>query len=444
MSFNYLNKLADFVTLIRGTTYKGELVGKPGPALLGLGSIQPGGGFREADFKTYGGDCPRKLMLFPGDLFASLKGATKDGKMIGSVARVPKIVQSGRLTQDTVKLEFIGQDKSVQNYIYWILRTPQYREYCAGRAMGSAVVALSRGDFLSYPIPALTHYRAKLVELFEVVEERIRLLRDLNTILETVAQTLFKSWFIDFEPVHAKATGFKPQGMDVDTAALFPQSFDESEIGLVPRGWHVKSIGDAVECMGGGTPNTKDPKYWEPAEHAWTTPKDLSGQLSPVLLSTERKLSTLGLAKVSSGLLPSGTLLLSSRAPIGYLAIAQVPIAVNQGYIAIPPGGELPPLYMLFWCRQNMEGIKARANGSTFMEISKKAFRPIPALVPPMSVVAAFANIANPLFERLIENERQTQTLTELRDALLPRLISGQLRPADAEVNVENVRSEVI
>lgn len=444
MSFNYLNKLADFVTLIRGTTYKGELVGKPGPALLGLGSIQPGGGFREADFKTYGGDCPRKLMLFPGDLFASLKGATKDGKMIGSVARVPKIVQSGRLTQDTVKLEFIGQDKSVQNYIYWILRTPQYREYCAGRAMGSAVVALSRGDFLSYPIPALTHYRAKLVELFEVVEERIRLLRDLNTILETVAQTLFKSWFIDFEPVHAKATGFKPQGMDVDTAALFPQSFDESEIGLVPRGWHVKSIGDAVECMGGGTPNTKDPKYWEPAEHAWTTPKDLSGQLSPVLLSTERKLSSLGLAKVSSGLLPSGTLLLSSRAPIGYLAIAQVPIAVNQGYIAIPPGGELPPLYMLFWCRQNMEGIKARANGSTFMEISKKAFRPIPALVPPMSVVAAFANIANPLFERLIENERQTQTLTELRDALLPRLISGQLRPADAEVNVENVRSEVI
>ena len=310
--------------------------------------------------------------------------------------------------------------------------------------MGSAVVALSRGDFLSYPIPALTHYRAKLVELFEVIEERIRLLRDLNAILETVAQTLFKSWFIDFEPVHAKATGFKPQGMDVDTAALFPQSFDESEIGLVPRGWHVKSIGDAVECMGGGTPNTKDPNYWEPAEHAWTTPKDLSGQLSPVLLSTERKLSTLGLAKVSSGLLPSGTLLLSSRAPIGYLAIAQVPIAVNQGYIAIPPGGELPPLYMLFWCRQNMEGIKARANGSTFMEISKKAFRPIPALVPPMSVVAAFANIANPLFERLIENERQTQTLTELRDALLPRLISGQLRPADAEVNVENVRSEVI
>src|ERR1700722_1709638 len=102
--------VGDYVTLIRGITYKGNLVGKPGPALLGLGSIQPGGGFREDDYKTYGGECPPSLMLFPGDLFVSLKGATKDGEMIGSVARVPPSVPSGRLTQDTVKLEFRDSD----------------------------------------------------------------------------------------------------------------------------------------------------------------------------------------------------------------------------------------------------------------------------------------------------------------------------------------------
>lgn len=437
MSSNVLKQLADFVTLIRGTTYKGELVGKPGPALLGLGSIQPGGGFRDADFKTYGGDCPQKLMLAPGDLFASLKGATKDGKMIGSVARVPTFVPSGRLTQDTVKLEFLQQDKAIQRYIYWLLRTPQYREYCAGRAMGSAVVALSRGDFLSYPIPSLTHYRTKLVDLLEDIEERVRLLRDANTTLEGIAQTLFKSWFVDFDPVRAKVEGLEPEGIDAETAALFPESFEESELGLIPSGWIVKPVGDAVECIGGGTPNTKDPTYWEPAEHAWTTPKDLSGLQSPVLLSTERKLSTLGLAKVSSGLLPAGTLLLSSRAPIGYLAIAQMPVAVNQGYIAIPFGGELSPLYMLFWCRQNMEGIKARANGSTFMEISKKAFRPIPALVPSAKVLVAFGNVANTLFERLIENERQAKTLIQLRDNLLPCLISGQMRLPEVQAQIE-------
>ena len=146
------------------------------------------------------------------------------------------------------------------------------------------------------------------------------------------------------------------------------------------------------------------------------------------MLNTERKLSDAGLAKIGSGLLPIGTLLLSSRAPIGYLALAQVPLAINQGYIAMLPGGLLPPLYLLFWCRQNMENIKGRANGSTFMEISKKAFRPIPALVPSEDVMNAFLNVASELFERLVENERQAQNLATLRDTLLPRLISGQLQ----------------
>src|SRR5439155_25333659 len=115
--------------------------------------------FREGDYKTYGGECPPKLMLAPGDLFVSLKGATKDGKMIGSVARVPPSVSSGRLTQDTVKLEFRDSDQNVAKFLYWILRTPQCRDYCAGRAIGSAVVALSRNDFLSFPVPEMTPKR---------------------------------------------------------------------------------------------------------------------------------------------------------------------------------------------------------------------------------------------------------------------------------------------
>ena len=189
--------------------------------------------------------------------------------------------------------------------------------------------------------------------------------------------------------------------------------------------------------MGGATPDTKNPTFWEPAVHCWTTPKDLSGIAAPVLLDTERKLSAQGLAKIGSGLLPVGTLLLSSRAPIGYLALSQVPLAINQGYIAMPQGGLLPPLYLLFWCRENMETIKGRANGSTFMEISKKAFRPIPALVPPSDVLQRFSAVAGALFERLIENEKQAQTLATLRDTLLPRLISGQLRLPEAEAEME-------
>jgi type I restriction enzyme S subunit len=166
----------------------------------------------------------------------------------------------------------------------------------------------------------------------------------------------------------------------------------------------------------------------EQAEHHWTTPKDLSGIASPVLLGTERKLSSAGLKKIGSGLLPVGSLLMSSRAPIGYLAMTQIPMAINQGYIAIPPGGKLSPLFMLFWCQSNMDNIKGRANGSTFMEISKKAFRPIPALVPGQLVLVAFESLTAHLFARLVENEKQAQSLACLRDTLLPRLISGQLQ----------------
>jgi type I restriction enzyme S subunit len=202
---------------------------------------------------------------------------------------------------------------------------------------------------------------------------------------------------------------------------------------LLNLGWQGQPVGDAVECVGGATPDTKEPSYWSPEEHAWTTPKDLSGLSTPALLRTERRLSAKGLAKVGSGLLPAGTLLMSSRAPIGYLAITSIPVAVNQGYIAMPPGSPLPPLYMLFWCQKNMEVIKARANGSTFMEISKKAFRPIPALVPSQSVINAFVVVAGALFDRLVANEQQAQTLATLRDTLLPRLISGQLRLPEAE-----------
>tara|TARA_Y100000780_G_scaffold189237_1_gene176511 strand:- start:7535 stop:8728 length:1194 start_codon:yes stop_codon:yes gene_type:complete len=303
---------------------------------------------------------------------------------------------------------------------------------------GHGTGRLNTEAILSFPVwvPGLKEQEG-IADIGEALDGRITLLRKTNATLEAIAQALFKSWFVDFDPVRAKAEGRQPEAMDATTAALFPDSFEESELGLVPKGWTVKPVGDAVDCLGGGTPDTKEPSYWEPAEHCWTTPKDLSGLQSPVLLQTERRLSTLGLAKVSSGLLPAGTLLMSSRAPIGYLAIAQMPVAVNQGYIAIPPGGELSPVYMLFWCRQNMEGIKGRANGSTFMEISKKAFRPIPALVPPAEVLDAFESMAGPLFERLVENERQAQTLTQLRDTLLPRLISGQLRLPEIGADID-------
>ncbi|HDQ4554803.1 restriction endonuclease subunit S [Pseudomonas aeruginosa] len=316
------------------------------------------------------------------------------------------------------------------SFLYYLLKQLDLNNWRSGS--GQPLINQSTLNSIDVTVPA--PFSQRLIGSFiSSLDDRITLLRETNATLEAIAQALFKSWFVDFDPVRAKAEGRQPEGMDATTAALFPDSFEESELGLVPKGWSVMPIGEAVECVGGGTPDTKNEAYWQPEEFSWSSPKDLSGLQSPVLLLTERKLSAQGLAKVSSGLLPCGTLLMSSRAPIGYLAIAKTPLAVNQGYIAMLPGGRLPPLYLLFWCREKMEVIKGRANGSTFMEISKKAFRPIPALVPSAAVLEAFADIADPLFERLVKNERQAQTLTQLRDTLLPRLISGQLRLPEAQ-----------
>jgi type I restriction enzyme S subunit len=141
----------------------------------------------------------------------------------------------------------------------------------------------------------------------------------MNQTLESIARALFKSWFIDFDPVRAKMDGRQPTGMDVETAALFPDEFEDSVLGKIPKGWRVKSIGDVVKTVGGATPSTSEPTYWEEGAIHWSTPKDLAALSSPILLDTERRITEKGLQKISSGLLPKGTVLLSSRAPIGYL-----------------------------------------------------------------------------------------------------------------------------
>src|SRR5919202_1652993 len=147
--------LGDFISLQRGTTYKSALLGQPGAVLIGLASIEREGGFRNDKLETYGGECPQKTSLKPGDLYVSLKDITHDGHLLGAVARIPDFIECGRLTQDTVKLVF-EKDLFPRNYIYWLLRTPHYRNYCRSRQTGTTNLGLSREDFLSLPVPPMT------------------------------------------------------------------------------------------------------------------------------------------------------------------------------------------------------------------------------------------------------------------------------------------------
>jgi type I restriction enzyme S subunit len=367
-------------------------------------------------------------MLRSGDLYVALKGATKDGSMVGSIARLPASIPSGRLTQDTARLDFLDKNPQIANHLYWILRTPQYREYCNGRVTGSASASFSREDFLSYAVPPITNISKSLVDVFEAIEAKIELNRRMNATLEATASAIFKGWFVDFGPTRAKTEGSAPY-LAPELWALFPDRLDDKG---KPEGWEASIIGREVDVVGGSTPSTKQPSYWGD-EFSWATPKDLSALNTPVLLGTERHITKSGLSQISSGLLPPGTVLLSSRAPIGYLAITMVPTAVNQGFIAMICRHRLSNVFVWLWTQANIEAILRNANGSTFQEISKSNFRPIPVNVPSPPILEAFDAVTVPIFRHIVENERESHTLTQARDLLLPQLHSGELRVSDAD-----------
>ncbi len=275
--------------------------------------------------------------------------------------------------------------------------------------------------------PKLDEQKA-IADILSDLDDKIELNRRMNRTLEQMAAAIFKAWFVDFEPVRAKASGATSfPSMPQPTFDALPTTFADSELGPIPDGWEVMPIGDAVQIKGGGTPSTKTPDFWD-GPHHWVTPKDLSGLSDPILLDTSRCLTDAGLAKVSSGLLPRGTVLLSSRAPIGYLAITAIETAINQGFIAMLPGGSLPPSYLLNWASYYLDDIKGNANGTTFQEISKKNFRPLRAIVPSPEVTDDFQSIVGPLYDQVRLNMQESTTLAEARDALLPKLLSGEVR----------------
>ena len=239
-----------------------------------------------------------------------------------------------------------------------------------------------------------------------------------------MARAIFQDWFVDFGPVRAKLEGDDPY-LPPELWDLFPDDMVDSELGEIPEGWSIKEVGQLADIVGGSTPRTKVEEYWRGGTHCWVTPKDLSTLSTSVLLDTERKITDAGLKTISSGLLSPGTVLLSSRAPIGYLAINEVPTAVNQGFIALKPKEQMSNMYLLLWCKASADEIISHANGSTFLEISKSSFRSIPLSIPSNPLMSAYKAIAATLHNKVVETEKTSHTLSAQRETLLPKLISG-------------------
>lgn len=339
-------------------------------------------------------------------------------------------------------------------YVGYYLRSSLFRQNMLAFSTMSTRASLNNEMIsrleISYPGRKI---QKKIAHVLLSFDKKIAISKAINQTLEQMSQTLFKSWFVDFDPVIDNAldagnpipealqsraelrqkvrnsADFKPLPSDI--RALFPAEFEETELGWVPKGWKISTAGDELVVKGGSTPSTSNADFWENGTIHWTSPKDLTGNNSKVLLDTSKKITELGLKKISSGLLPTDTVLMSSRAPIGYLALAKTPMAINQGYIAIPSSKNLSSEYIIYWLENIMDDIKGMAGGTTFAEISKSAFKTINLVIPSKNIVDEFTRLAHQHFEKVVSNTRQITALTTLRDTLLPKLISGELSLED-------------
>ena len=250
---------------------------------------------------------------------------------------------------------FEGLDQA--RFAYYVLKSAGLEQMNSD----SAVPGLNRDAAHARELSLATQDSwLSIARVLGALDDKIEQNRQTAGKLERLARAIFRAWFVDFEPVKAKAAGAASfPSIPQHVFDSLPTRFVDSGIGPVPEEWELKAIGDVVTVQGGSTPSTKNPAYWDGGEHCWATPRDMSRLSHPVLLDTERHITDAGVNRISSGLLPVGTVLMSSRAPVGYVALAGVPTAINQGFIAMVCDGPLPPCFVLNWVYASME---ARSN----------------------------------------------------------------------------------
>lgn len=317
--------------------------------------------------------------------------------------------------------DFRGNDVK---FIYYLLSTINFRQFDTGSAQAS----LNRN--LVYPhrvrVPSSVIEQEEIARTLSAIDDRIALLRATNATLEAIAQALFKSWFVDFDPVRAKQEGRASESMDETTAAVFPSDFEESELGVVPKGWRYSTVGASfILTMGQSPPgNTYNetgeglPFYQGRTDFGFRFPSQRVFCTAPTRTAQ------------------AGDTLVSVRAPVGDVNMALENCCLGRGVAGVrhPNGFRSFALY-------SIRGLRARfdlfdSEGTVFGSINKKDFQALPVVEPSVEALRAFDEVASPIDQRIVENEGQVRTLSSLRDTLLPQLISGQLRLREAKALV--------
>ena len=289
---------------------------------------------------------------------------------------------------------------------YW-LRSPDAESYVCERLRGSTQQYIPLGELrkLPVPVPQNTDQRRRIISVIQDYDDLIDANRSRIALLEESARLLYREWFVKLR---------------------FPGHELVKVVDGVPEGWYWKTLDDVCDAVGGGTPSTSRPDYWG-GDVVWVTPTDVTKNDCVVLLDSAKKITESGLANSSAKLLPAETILMSSRASIGFFALMDCPVCTNQGFISVIPKNDKTKMFLLFNLKFRVDEICSLATGTTFKEISKKTFRSLPVLWPISECLAEFEAEVYPLIQQTRLIKQQNKLLAQARDALLPKLMSGQL-----------------
>jgi type I restriction enzyme, S subunit len=298
---------------------------------------------------------------------------------------------------------------------------------------GSARSFLRRNDVrnLDFLLPSDTEQRA-IAAVLSALDDKIELNRRMNATLEAMARAIFRDWFVTFGPTRAKMAGAPPY-LPPETWSLFPSRLDENS---VPEGWEEKPLSEFFSILGGGTPKTKEPAYWG-GNIPWYSVVDAPNGSDVYVHDTEKKITDRGLQESSAKLVREGITIISARGTVGKLAMAAQEMTFNQSCYGLQGEGKAGDCFTYLAAQRMVSRLQAMAHGSVFSTITRATFQSLNLAKPKDRVFEAFEQAAQPLFEKMKANGKESRTLAQTRDLLLPKLMSGEIRVGEAAGIVE-------
>ena len=342
-------------------------------------------------------DSLNKANAHRGDIVITHRGT------LGQIVFIPQDSRYDRYVISQSQFRVRCNDKVLPEYLVYYFHTPigQYKLLSNASQVGVPALARPSSTFqqIEVMLPELS-IQKRVVEIITTIQRKIENNQELNDNLEQQAATYFQELFIN---------NANPM-------------------------WQISTISDLGTVVGGSTPSKTKPEYYTNNGIAWITPKDLSINKSKFISHGENDITELGLKNSSATVMPKGTVLFSSRAPIGYIAIASNEVTTNQGFKSVIPYSEIGTAFVYFFLKHSLPVIESAASGSTFKEISGSAMKNIPAIIPDRNTLDQFNSFCAPIFAQQKILEEQNHSLAMLRDSLLPKLMSGAIDIASIQL----------